>query len=228
MPEPGRNESFFHGTSYDIAGGVVRPGREVGVEGYGNTGSGDGQASRDHAFATTDERVAWDFARQSGTPMGIHSDRRTRVYTVAPHPEMKPGAYHGMYNEYVAPSFNVEDRIDTKPGYQGTFPSINWKQFEQFVPNPEGIPRDVNHPTPHQVEHGMTASRPERMARLAVLAKASIPNRNQVSSNQMDLFSGRTAAEHHADYHEGSGLVKALAVYHRDRQHAYEPLRLNK
>jgi hypothetical protein len=160
--------------------------------------------------------------------MGIHSDRRTRVYTVAPHPEMKRGVYHGMYKEHVAPSFNVEDRIDTMPGHQGTFPSINWKQFEQFVPNPEGIPRDVNHPTPHQVEHGMTAPRPERMARLAVVAKASIPNRNQVSGNQMDLFSGRTAAEHHADYPDTDSEGRALALYHADRQHEYEPLRFNK
>src|SRR5213080_4011882 len=130
---PGRNESFFHGTTNDIVGGVVLPGKAVGHSNYGDTGSFAGQPSREHAFATSNEHVAWEFAHDvhehqtSEYHSGLRSDTpdRARVYTVAPHPEMKPGHYHDQFQEYIAPQYNVTGRIDIKPGQQGTFPTIN-------------------------------------------------------------------------------------------------------
>lgn len=65
MPEQG--PQFFHGTTHDIAGGVIRPANKL-PDGKGMWGSmgHSGQRSDEHAFATTDESIAWQFGSQSG------------------------------------------------------------------------------------------------------------------------------------------------------------------
>lgn len=192
----GRNESFFHGTASHISD-AVRPGAQVGKTVWGRTGESHGQPSEEHAFATSHEDEAWNFARFAG---GADKSRRARVYTVAPHPDMKVGVHHpehaeyspdlGGIHEYVAPEFKVTGRHDIAPGHQGTFPNINWHQFAHA-----DIFGDPNHPTSEQVEEGQSFY-PGTFHAVAAMDRklASVkPNRNLVSSNQMDLFSGRTA-----------------------------------
>jgi hypothetical protein len=223
---PGRNESFFHGTTNDIVGGVVRPGQEVGHSNFGETGSWAGQPSKAHAFATTSEDVAWHFAHDVNdyqtedyyTGRKADMPDRARVYTVAPHPEMKRGHYHDQFQEYVAPHYNVTGRIDIKPGHQGTFPTINWRQFQRYAT--EG---DVNHPSPEQVAHGMNYE-PYQHAEAEELNRIDaedVPHQRVMSTEgQMDLFSGHTAAEHAW----GRAGGRSLKYYHLARL-AGQPMR---
>lgn len=196
----GRIESFFHGTASHISD-AVRPGAQVGKTVWGRTGESHGQPSEEHAFATSDEDEAWKFARYAG---GADKSRRARVYTVAPHPDMKVGVHHpehaeyspdlGEIHEYVAPEFKVTGRHDIAPGHQGTFPTINWHQFS----HPD-IVGDPNHPTQQETEEGQGFYPGTFHAEAAKVDKklASLKlNRNQVSANQMDLLTGRTVQSH--------------------------------
>lgn len=219
----GRSESFFHGTASHITD-AVRPGLQVGKTVWGRTGESHGQPSEEHAFATSHEDEAWSFAKFAG---GADKTRRARVYTVAPHPDMRVGVHHpehaeysedlGEIHEYVAPEFKVTGRHDIAPGDQGTFPSINWHQFAHADVN-----GDPNHPTPHQVEHGQGFYPGTFHAEAAKVDKklASLKsNRDVVSTGQMDLYTGRTA-QSHADEDKGGTMVGArarLAAFHRRR-----------
>jgi hypothetical protein len=220
----GRSESFFHGTASHISD-AVRPGAQVGKTIWGRTGESHGQASEEHAFATSDEDEAWRFARYAG---GADKSTRARVYTVAPHPDMKVGVHHpghagysadlGEIHEYVAPEFKVTGRHDIAPGHQGTFPNINWHQFS----HPD-IAGDPNHPTLDETTgHGQGFYPGTFHAEAAKVDRklASLkPNRDVVSSGQMDLYTGRTA-QSHADEDKGGTMVGAkarLAAFHQRR-----------
>jgi hypothetical protein len=118
------------------------------------------------AFATTDEGQAWTFAENAQWEEG----GRSSVLKVGHHPEEEEGKYHensksvragrdvAVPGETTAPSFPVQERIDIKPGHQGTFPQLNWQQFSRQ--RGEHILGDeMNHPSPHDVEHGHESSR---------------------------------------------------------------------
>lgn len=220
---PGRTESFFHGTASHISD-AVRPGVQVGRSIWGRTGESAGQPSEEHAFATEDEDEAWKFAE---TAHQIEYGRngyagRARVYTVAPHPEMRPGVHHpkhpahsedlGELHEWVAPEYKITGRHDIQPGHQGTFPTINWRQFAH-----QDISGDPNHPTPDEVAEGMRFKIGSPMGKWQARREAQsgvVPNRNVVSPNQMDLFTGRTAGS----YAESQKVRRdKLAEYHERR-----------
>jgi hypothetical protein len=223
MPEPGRNQQFFHGTAREISD-AVRPGAQVGFSVWKDMGASEGQPSSQHAFATTDEDEAWSFAHAAhSVGMSNHlisgwpEPDRARVYSVAPHPDMKLGIHHpehpmhsgtsGELHEYIAPEFKVTDRHDIEPGRQGTFPSINWKDFS----HPD-ISGDPNHPSPTEVAQGMRFLRGSKMGvRQRLLNKREVgvsdqPRRGVVTENQMDLFTGRTAGEHANEYDQDPDL----------------------
>jgi hypothetical protein len=221
----GRSESFFHGTASHISD-AVRPGVQVGKTVWGRTGESHGQPSEEHAFATSDETEAWTFAKYAG---GADKDGRARVYTVAPHPDMKVGVHHpahadysedmGDMREYVAPEFKVTGRHDIAPGHQGTFPTINWHQFAHA-----DIVGDPNHPTPEEAAHGQgfypgtfQADAQELDRKLA----RPVPNRNRVTAGQMDLYTGRTAGA----YGESQKVRRdKVSEYHvRQMQSAFLP-----
>lgn len=50
--------------------------------------------------------------------------------------------------------FPVHERIDIKPGRQGTFPDIAWGRFSE-----QPYSQEMNHPTDAQVQYGMRAGR---------------------------------------------------------------------
>lgn len=164
-----RGQEFFHGTIHNIGVGEgVLPGQKVGHTNWGDTGKNLGQPSEAHAFATSDEGIAWTFAQRAHRMNSYNPDfvpDRVRVYRVAPNDQMEMGVHnrhHPDYyrnfpeggedlKEYVAPHFTVTERVDTMPGHQGTFPQLNWAQFahphlDQFA--------DVNHPEPLDIERG--------------------------------------------------------------------------
>jgi hypothetical protein len=220
----GRNQQFFHGTAREISD-AVRPGAQVGHTVWENMVQENGQPSNQHAYATTDEDEAWDFASHAGEiersryrlGQQEHPPARARVYTVAPHPDMKPGIHHpahplhdestGELHEYIAPEFKVTGHHDIAPGQQGTFPSINWHDFS----HPD-ISGDPNHPSNTEVAQGMRFLRGSEMGvRQRQLNKREAgvsdqPRRDVVTENQMDLFTGRTAGDHANEWRQDPDL----------------------
>lgn len=162
-----RREQFFHGTRYDIRHTVLPGGRAPHRNWFGEDNP------HGKAFATTDEDIAWDYAKGAE---GNWDKRRTRVYEVAPSAKREPGTWNKQHpghsgldredmKEWMAPSWKVRRRIDIKPGHQGTFPQLNWNQFASHEGPNKVQQGDVNHPTPRQVEsgHGLGSwSPPER------------------------------------------------------------------
>lgn len=167
----GRQE-LFHGTVANIKDEVVRPaGRGSAGSKHGSVGYRWGQRSDEHAFATETEGNAWKWAQNTAWDYKAPEPRQ-RVYKVAAGPEAKIGVYHpdhprwkgnpppgefDSFPEWVSrKGFNVTEQIDTKPGHQGTFPSVNWNTLKT-----RGWSSDANHPDWDTVRYGapMTASR---------------------------------------------------------------------
>src|SRR4051794_7122714 len=101
---PGRNESFFHGTTHDIGiGGRILPARESGKNNYkGSLGYAQQRSDR-HAYASEREDEAWEFADRKVDAsadqairqgMPTPKSQRARVYEVEPHRMMRKGVYH--------------------------------------------------------------------------------------------------------------------------------------
>ena len=143
---------LYHGTEKNISGRVL-PARETGVESNFAGMQHYGGETEDFAFAAPTEKGAWAYADQNAYK------GRARVYEVAPHPDMQIGAEG--WGEYLAPHYDVTNRIDIKPPrldwasnthrhYQGTIPSENWNTHVK-VDTPEDRRRairsgDLNHP----------------------------------------------------------------------------------
>lgn len=134
---------LFHGTSRHLQDAVVPATVHGSGSHWGNMGAEEGQPSREHAFATTQENTAWYFAQHAAASELSTTNRvRARVYEVASHPKMRPGVHEELH-EYVAPRFPLTGVVhDIKPGQQGTFPQVNWNR--QASRRAMGV--DANHP----------------------------------------------------------------------------------
>lgn len=153
---------LFHGTDTALKpGGSVLPAKETGVRSnFPHLRAAGGKSTREQAYATSDESIAWGFADQAAYKGG----GRTSVVEVEPHPDMAPGLRNPLHprfgihrenlEEYTAPEFKVKSVHDIRPGHQGTFSQLNWQQFAK---HPNGTPYgdSYNHPSPHDVETGM-------------------------------------------------------------------------
>jgi hypothetical protein len=135
---------LFHGTAHPLEGDKILPGKEIGRSQWKDAGEIHGERSSDHAWASPDEPLAWNYARVASGHLD-HTDpaNRPRVHEVAPHPEMRRGSTNTFDetggDEYYAPHFKTTGVVhDIKPGHQGTFPTINWQQF--------ATSGDANHP----------------------------------------------------------------------------------
>lgn len=199
-----RSSQFFHGTSHDIVGGRILPAIQHDFTVWGATGNVLGQPSHDHAFATSDEDTAWTFAKGAQAHHQIwdendpNRNNRPRVYSVHPHPEMRPGTYE-QFHEYIAPHYDVKDRIDIMPGQQGTFPTLNWNQFRDKA-NWDSDQHDFNHPTDTEITYGHQSSS-DLLAADDKAKDESIqanPQRHfapYADKEQRDLFTGDTVGE---------------------------------
>lgn len=231
MAASDRASEFFHGTVFDIpVGDRIVSGDEAGHSFWGNTGH-HGQESHANAFATTDEGTAWHFAGMARDRQA--SDRywhpelklpvpgRAAVYKVHPNPMMQPGVHnraHPSYNgtgdlhEYVAPSFKTYERVDIQPGRQGTFPQLNWAQFQHPQISQKA---DVNHPGDgsieggHRAEAGTAAAGRARQAKdRAYAEQKKAEASSKIPDGQLDLFTGKPAKEMASGWSD-------LAAYHR-------------
>lgn len=181
-------DQFFHGTTHNIADGMVRPANDAdkNVSDYSMGDPGD-MSEGDHAFAIrNDENYAWHAAQR------FHSNgRRPRVYEVEAPADIKPGpwnkehpdflAHHELddpdyppsaedvaeahkqsMDEWASPTgFKVKSRIDVMPGRQGTFPTVNWNRFKSGGHRSQ-MGYEMNHPTDDQIKHG-TSGLEDRM-----------------------------------------------------------------
>jgi hypothetical protein len=107
MPELNPDQ-FFHGTTHQIRGGMVRPADDVdkNVSEYSFGDPGD-MSEGDHAFAIRNHEIyAWHAAHQFH-PNG----RRPRVYEVEPAADMKPGPWNKDH-----PNFLEHHELDMPEG----------------------------------------------------------------------------------------------------------------
>lgn len=177
-----RKREFFHGTTFDLRGPDILPSTVQGRSIWGDTGH-SGQRSREHAFATENEGVAWQFASQAGMMARANQDAvisanakgytpkqqvpnvgRVQVHTVAPNPLMQRGVFNAEHpdhngmedlQEWKAPAFRVTGTQHIMPGRQGTFSNINWNQFRKVGAHYD---IDTNHPSDREVEVGHYAA----------------------------------------------------------------------
>lgn len=160
----------FHGTFRDV-GDRVEAAASTGV------GANFKHVRQDDtvAYATEKEKTAWDFAALA---QHRHAEKhsqvpaRTRVYELEHHPDQRIGEFHPDHpefdkhtenlHEWVAPHFDVKNRIDIRPGYQGTFPEVNWNEHRKrpraSKSNPATWDDRINHPNDEDVEHGHPGS----------------------------------------------------------------------
>lgn len=155
----GRRENFYHGTGVSLKPGEkVLPADVHGMGAhYGHLGSSG------HAYATTDEQTAWQFAANAEENTG----KRGRVYDLKSNSKAQIGPFNKKHSDYwqgdkenldehIAPSWTVKGQHDIMPGRQGTIP-INWRQF-QDQKSQSNTKVNVNHPTPGDVLYGHKGS----------------------------------------------------------------------
>ena len=161
-PEPPGYEGqpLFHGTIHEIKDNRVLPsafaGKEVNFEGLSDPYQ---------AYATESEDIAWQMADTAQSKWINNTGwddtaPRSHVAKVRPVDGEEPqmGYYHSWHPEYSgedlqewtsSTGFDVTDRVDIKPGHQGTFP-LNWNQFDLSRGRTYGDPN--NHPDDYAVE----------------------------------------------------------------------------
>lgn len=179
------SEVLFHGTAAPLkTGDKILPSNAGGAaSNWTDTGGHRGQRSDEHAFATTAEHHAWYFAQTAAHNGDGYYGERPRVYTVAPHKDMRPGI-HTELDEYIAPHFKVRERIDIQPGQQGTLNGngpepFNWTPFHKLQQ-----PGQANHPqlgTPHTpTSHNAEAKQRQEGVMLKLRGKEEIPGQGEL------------------------------------------------
>lgn len=164
--EPSFGDGLYHGTFRDIQGGRIVPAHKTTHQSINFAGL----SSPDHAYATENEDTAWEMAQMA---QRNHNNKahtvppRTRVYGLHPNEEMQTGAYHPdnedfdsfteNLSEWKAPHFDIERRIDIKPGHQGTF-NLNWNQFKGKNRTEVTFSDALNHPSDEDIEQGHSGS----------------------------------------------------------------------
>lgn len=173
---------LFHGTKANITGGKILPGKDHGYSNWKRAGEEYGEPSENSAYASHDEDVAWTFARIA------KQEGRGRVYSVAPHPEMRKGAFHDDIGEYIAPHFTVTSSRDIMPGRQGTLP-LNWSQFAKEGSDDSHRWR-LNHPLNEDVAYGLPGSKRGYTPRLGDNPLPDSLNWNSRHSQQDETIPG--------------------------------------
>lgn len=151
-------QTLFHGTSHPIQGDAILPGRDIGHSHWNDAGEYLGEPSDQHAWASKRESLAWGYAVHSSAANNQRADPdyRARVHEVLPNHDMREGQTHSEeetgHVEYRAPYFATTGVVhDIMPGRQGTFPHINWQQFQDpkhWPSTDPDYPEDANHPLP--------------------------------------------------------------------------------
>lgn len=180
-------QRLFHGSVSELRGDHLQPGGGLGASGGQDEWKHLGQSKNDYVSASERENTAWDFAHKaSGQLLG--NTPRPRVYEVEPNAQTKMGVEHAdsphmrrawdedWYRkpqpaaEWVSPQFKVTAQHDTRPGSQGTFPSIDWrKHVDPRKKNASGAlwANHPHHSNPEYVTHQHEAYREQMTRRIA-------------------------------------------------------------
>ena len=149
---PAYTGPLFHGTTDPgvAARGQVLPARQFGRASYNKAPDSSMQRPEDYAFATEREGTAWSYAAETAHQTG----ERAYVVKVEPRLEMEKGVHHHNNREWRSDRFDVTERMDTRPGHQGTIPQVNWNTYKtrdasRFY--------DANHPDQDEVAKSTAA-----------------------------------------------------------------------
>jgi hypothetical protein len=161
---------LYHGTPRDIEGDILpnavhKKGRaNEPTQQYSGDGRGDSiyrtperlaldeHFRKNKAYATEHEDYAWTLAHKAAN----NSGGRGRVYVVGEQPDIENGAFNA---EFVADKFPIKERIDIKPGHQGTLP-IDWTPYGSKTYEGQALAAGIdfnsdvhwNHPSPERQE----------------------------------------------------------------------------
>jgi len=178
--QPAQFPRLFHGSVSELRGTHLVPGQHGGASSAQDEWKGYGQSKHDYVSATDDETKAWHFAHLASA-QSLGNTPRPRVYEVEPNAQTKIGVEHTDHpvlrqafaekwwkkpqpaGEHVSPQFKVIAQHDTRPGAQGTFPSIDWRKHADMKKA-----GSVNHPysaRPEYEQHEHEAYREQRQRR---------------------------------------------------------------
>lgn len=220
--EPGRQ---FHGARREIDDTHVRPPSVTGAHPASSLGFSSGSdrpAHTDLAFATPSEHQAWGYARtwapNKNHPSNNDPDpkHRSRVYEVAPASDQ-----HNDGSEIQSlTGYKILREHHSEVGVTGTFPQVNWNAYK-------AKPADNRVVSSGDRNHSYMETDPDRPAHVPLPhqeAGAEGTQRYRAPDerhpDQMNLFSGRTVAEHR-EYENTPGAMLhnkqfAGADFHRD------------
>lgn len=178
-------DPLYHGTSTfePKVGDKILPPKKSGAHshwGHLDNDIGYGQSVTGHAFAATNEDAAWEFAAQRAedTP-----NVRPAVYKVRPLGDVEEGA-EGPHEVRSKAGFAVTDRIDIRPGHQGTLP-LNWAQHAKY----SSQAYEANHPYDDGPEVPTTRAYPYQLSEVSeTFPKRQTAERNAVEAGQHELF----------------------------------------
>lgn len=208
----------FHGARNEIRDTHVRPPSVTGASAASSHGFAGGAAGdtphTDLAFATAQDHSAWGYAR----PVGTHPDHpdnndpdpkhRGRVYEVEPARDQKSD-FGG--SEIVSPSgYRIIGEHHAPVGARATFPTVNWNAYKGKPANGGHVSHmDKNQsymeedPGPEKSPH---VPPPVREGANDYANKHRADDRHP---DQLNLFSGKTVAEHKA-YTATPGMMMHL------------------
>ena len=235
----------FHGARQGIDDTHVRPPSVTGAyaaSSHGFSGGGGKHAGTPHtdlAFSTNSEHTAWSYARHSGSTVGhpVNHDpdpkHRGRVYAVEPAHDQD---HDGGRGEIASPTGFRMTGVEhhSARGVTSTFHEVNWNAYKGAPKKGSAFAhsQDANHaymdvhaPT-HHLASGDTPPRTEPTVHPVKEGGDEYGNKHRVDQrnpNQLNLFSGRTVAEHNA-YNGTPGAMLHMSpeqfpdapAFHRD------------
>lgn len=207
----------FHGARRQINDTHVRPPSVTGVYAASSHGFSGGKYGLPHtelAFATAQEHSAWQYAM----PVPTHPDapanndpdpkHRGRVYTVEPAKDQKRDSHGG---EIESPTgYRITGEHHAPVGAMATFPSVNWNAYKAKPANGG----HVSHQDKNQsyMDTSLELERAPHVPPPVREAGGDYGNRHRVDErhdDQLNLFSGKTVAEHRA-YENTPGMLLHL------------------
>ena len=194
----------FHGARNEIRDTHVRPPSVTGASAASSHGFAGGPIDKPHtdlAFATSQQHSAWQYAM----PVSTHPDapvnndpdpkHRGRVYEVAPAHDQA-----GDRSEIVSPTgFRITGEHHAPAGARATFPTVNWNAYKGKPANGGHVSHMDKNQSYMEEEPGL--EKPSHVPPPVREGANDYANKHRADDrhpDQLNLFSGKTVAEHKA------------------------------
>lgn len=233
---------LFHGTTFDVQGKDIVPAKRLDpTKSNWEEAGHSGQSSRDHAFASESEHIAWQFGSQASSiqrykaaaiqaanertspevsrlmgmahpePQAVPEVGRVRVHTVAPNPMMQRGVYHGDHPNF---SEHTEDLQEWKS------PAFRITGTHDIMPGRQGTFPQLNWNQFSKGQPNQDANHPDdHSAKFGMNGKKAIDGARAQNSLEME----GSVDEHQMDLFSGKTVGEhaendqsALGDYHRN------------